>query len=136
MHNFTGNMWKEILFLLVILIYAAESNSAKLFKYTRNVNGTVICALDQPSTVIPFDQLSSLPSGSCSPMGVRCAWQCTLDQNCTNFNYREDQRSCDLFNYTPNICSTSQDCFHLQVGLSYCRAMSPVRCKSRMSVIS
>src|SRR6218665_62807 len=109
-------MWKETLFLLVILVYAEKSNSAKSFKYTKYLNGTVMCALDKPSLVIPFDQLSPLPSGSCSPIGVRCAWQCTLDPDCTNFNYREDQRSCDLFYYTPNICSISHECFYLQIS--------------------
>ena len=111
-------MWKENLFLLDILIYmyTEAANSAKSFKYTQNLNGTMMCALDQPSLVIPFEKLSSLPSGSCLPVGVRCAWQCTLDPDCTNFNYREDQMICELFYYTPDICSISQDCFHMHVS--------------------
>src|SRR5688572_17098238 len=104
------------LFLLIILIYAEAVNASKSFKYTQNLDEAVMCALDQPSLVIPFDQLPPLPSGSCSPNGVRCAWQCTLDPDCTNFNYREDERRCELFRYTPNNCSMLQECRHLQVS--------------------
>jgi len=115
-YKLASSMWKEKLFLLVIFVYAEDANSTKSFKYTQNPNGTVTCALGKPSLVIPFDQLSPLPDGSCSPIGARCAWQCTLDPDCTNFNYREDQGSCDLFYYVPNICSISQDCFHMHVS--------------------
>ena len=113
-------MWKEniCLFLLALSIDVDVAHCDRSFKYrpTQNLNGTVMCALDQPSLVIPFDQLYSLPSGSCSPIGVRCAWQCALDSNCTNFNYREDQGRCELFHYAPQNCSTVSKCNHLQVS--------------------
>jgi len=44
-----------------------------------------MCALNQASLVIPFDHMP-LPSRSCLPIGARCAWQCNLDLDCTNFN--------------------------------------------------
>jgi len=105
LQNLVSKMWKENLFLLAIFIYAEAANFAKFFKYTQTLNGTAMCALDQPSLVIPFDQLFPLPSGSCSPVGVRCAYQCALDPDCTNFNHKTDKRKCELFYYTPKNCS-------------------------------
>src|SRR6218665_2607805 len=90
---------------------------AKDFKATRLINGTAVCAIDKPTVVIAFDQLSLLSGDSnvCVPPAVQCALQCTRDESCTNFNYRDDPGQCELFHYTPTNCTIQPGCNHIQV---------------------
>ena len=91
---------------------------AKFFEKTRYPNGTVACALDEPSLVIPLDQLlQSLSDGdSCVPPGTLCALQCLQDSDCTNYNYRRNPRTCEFYHYTPSNCAVLTGCYHAEVG--------------------
>ena len=91
---------------------------AKIFEKTRDPDGTVTCALDEPSLVIPLDQLYQLLSNgdSCVAPGALCASQCARDPDCTSYNYRAHIRVCAFFHYTPTTCSPVVGCYHAEVS--------------------
>jgi len=88
------------------------------FEKTHNDNGTVTCAIDDPSLVIPLDQLLPLLSDqdSCVAPGALCAMKCLQDSACTNYNYRAKIRTCEIFHYTPSNCAIVAGCYHAEVG--------------------
>ena len=123
--NQTNAMLSFIPSFLVILcvgglIARRLFTEAKAFKATRLINGTAVCAIEEPTVVIAFDQLSLLSGhfNACVPSAAQCALQCTRDDNCTNYNYREDLGRCELFHYTPTNCSVTPGCNHIQVETS------------------
>src|SRR6218665_1956710 len=87
--------------------------AGKVFEKTQYPNGTVTCALDKPSLVIPLDQLSDVDS--CIAPGALCALQCLQDPDCTNYNYRNDP-TCEIYHYTPTNCSSVTGCYHAEVS--------------------
>jgi len=87
--------------------------AAKVFEKTHYPNGTVTCALDKPSLVIPLDQLSN--GDTCVAPGALCALQCLQDPDCTNYNYRNDP-TCEIYHYTPTNCSSVTGCYHAEVS--------------------
>src|SRR6218665_260922 len=93
--------------------------AAKAFEKTRSDNGTVTCAVDDPSFVIPLDELLPLLSDqdSCVAPGALCAMKCLQDSACTNYNYRGKTRTCEIFHYTPSNCAIVAGCYHAEVGL-------------------
>src|SRR6218665_64542 len=90
---------------------------ATFFEKTQYPNGTVTCALDKPSLVIPLDQLSN--GDTCVAPGALCALQCLQDSDCTNYNYRNDPRTCEIYHYTPTNCSSVIGCYHAEVSYNW-----------------
>ena len=88
------------------------------FEKTQDNNGTVTCAIDDPSLVIPLDQLSPSLSDpdSCVAPGALCATKCLQDSACTNYNYRAKIRTCEIFHYTPSNCAPVTGCYHAEVS--------------------
>jgi len=88
------------------------------FDKTQYPNGTVSCAIDDPSLVIPLDQLSPLLSDqdACVAPGALCAMKCLQDSACTNYNYRGNIKACEIFHYTPSNCEIVMGCYHAEVG--------------------
>src|SRR6218665_2201783 len=109
---------------VLFLIYSNFGNLSKnmvdanTFKKTRNDNGSVTCAVDDPSLVIPLDELLPLLSDpdSCVAPGALCAMKCLQDSDCTNYNYRGNFRICEIFHYTPYNCIVVTGCYHAEVG--------------------
>src|SRR6218665_586750 len=91
---------------------------AEWLEKTQNNNGTVMCAIDDPSFVIPLDQLSPLLSDqdACVAPGALCAMKCLQDPGCTNYNYRGKIRTCEIFHYTPSNYAPVTGCYHAEVG--------------------
>jgi len=109
-----------IIFCIGVLTTEWCITEAKDFKATRLINGTAVCAIDEPTVVIAFDQLSLLTghSDACVPPAALCALQCTRDDSCTNYNYMEDLGRCELFHHTPTNCTIRPGCNHAQVETS------------------
>src|SRR6218665_1668136 len=111
-------------FMLGVDVLAISGQTAaavtKTFDRTQYVNESVVCAFDEPSLVISFEQLYLSHSGNVtsgiSPLAL-CALQCTRKSNCTNFNLKVNQKVCELFDFTPQRCSNLCGCDHLQVSL-------------------
>src|SRR6218665_1866598 len=104
-------------FLLLVMLQMTWEIDAKSFTRTSNENGTVMCATEDPSLVFGVHQLSVQSTGAtCVPLGMYCAWKCNMESNCTNFNYREDIKRCELFFYTPSNCTSIQFCSHEQAS--------------------
>src|SRR6218665_154658 len=107
-------------FLLLVVLQLIWDNDAESFTRTTNEHGTVMCATEEPSLVFEFDQLAGQSTGTtCVPLGMNCAWKCDLEPNCTNFNYREDIKRCELFFYTPSNYTSIRFCSHLEVTLIF-----------------
>ena|SRR6218665_427262 len=113
-------MYPRIYLCLLVLnmwLLIMESYECKTFKSTRFPNGTIACATDEPTTVFPLNQ--NHPCGECSDSckmyGMQCAWLCSQDDDCTNYNYREDNGMCDIFHCTPQHVSFVTGCYNFQV---------------------
>jgi len=103
--------------LLLTMVFITGESRTDSFVKTTDVNGTVMCATEEPSLVYDLNQLSVQSHGvTCVPPGVYCAWKCNLEQNCTNFNYIENIKRCELFFYTPSNCTSTQFCSHEQAN--------------------
>ena len=91
---------------------------AECLQKTEDKDGTVTCAIDDPSLVIPLDQLSPLlpDPDSCVAPGALCALQCLQDPGCTNYNYKGNIRTCEIFHYTPSNCAPVTGCYHAEVS--------------------
>jgi len=109
----------------ILFFFFVSSNLGSLWKVvvdafekTHNDNGKVTCATDDPSLVIPLDQLSPLlpDPDACMAPGALCALQCLQDPGCTNYNYRGKTRTCEIFHYTPSNCAEVTGCYHAEVG--------------------
>jgi len=106
-------------FLLLVMLYLTWEINAASFRFS-NENGSVVCATEEPSLVFELHQLAVQSTGpTCVPLGIYCAWKCSLEPNCTNFNYREDTKRCELFSYMPSNCTSIQFCTHSEVGLIF-----------------
>src|SRR6218665_1682686 len=107
----------QCLLVLYIWLLVMESRACKTFKSKRFPNGTVACANDSPTTV--FTLIQTHPCGECSESctvyGMQCAWRCSQDDYCTNYNYREDVGKCEIFHYTPRNVSLVPGCYNFQV---------------------
>jgi len=107
-------------FLLLVMIQLTWGIDAKSFTKTSQENGTVMCATEEPSLVFEPHQLTvQSTEATCVPLGMYCAWKCSLEPNCTNFNYREDTNRCELFFYSPSNCTSIQFCTHSEVRLIF-----------------
>src|SRR6218665_223106 len=105
-------------FLLLVMLQLTWGIDSKPFTRTSNENGTVMCATDEPSLVFGVHQLAvQSTEATCVPLGMYCAWKCNMESNCTNFNYREDTKRCELFFYTPSNCTSIQFCSHEQASI-------------------
>src|SRR6218665_671189 len=100
-----------------IWLLIMEGYGCKTFKSTRFSNGTIACATDNPTKAFRLNQ--SQPCGECSKSckvyGMQCAWLCSQDDGCTNYNYKEDSGMCDIFHYTPRNVSFVPGCYNFQV---------------------
>ena len=92
--------------------------ASKVFEKTHYDNGTVTCAIEDPSLFIPLDQLLPLLPDpvSCVAPGALCAMKCLQDSGCTNYNYRGNIRTCEMFHYTPSNCAIVTGCYHAEVS--------------------
>lgn len=108
------------LLILYVWLLIFESYACKKFKATRFLNGTVACATNEPTKVVPLNQLYpySKCSESATVSGMQCAWHCTQDDNCTNYNYRADLGMCEIFHDTPSKVSFIPKCYHFQVCIA------------------
>src|SRR6218665_3571949 len=105
------------LFLALVFKTGNSNIHVESFVKTTDVNGTVMCATEEPSLVFESHQLSVQSTGAtCVPLEIYCAWKCSLEPNCTNFNYREDVKRCELFFYSPSNHTSIQFCSHEQAN--------------------
>src|SRR6218665_201291 len=107
----------QCLLALHIWLLVIESYEYKTFESTRFPNGKVACATGNPTKAFRLNQ--NQPCGECSDSckvyGMQCAWHCSQDDGCTNYNYKEDTRMCEIFNYPPRYVSFVTGCYHFQV---------------------
>src|SRR6218665_2646497 len=108
----------SFLISLSFAILGRNAVLAECLEKSKDKNGTVTCATDDPSLVIPLDRLLPLLSDqdSCVAPGALCAMKCLQDSACTNYNYRAKTRTCEIFHYTPSNCAIVTGCYHAEVG--------------------
>lgn len=100
--------------VVMVMSFEASLVEGKSFEKTQLANGTVPCAVEEPSSSIV--RLDQTEDKLCIPIGARCASECDKDRKCSNYNYRTTDRSCQLFHHTPRNCSVIRGCFHVQVS--------------------
>ena len=71
---------------------------SKMFEPVTATNGSALCSVDPPSYV---------RSAKIAPI---CALMCNDDDNCNSYNYRENTRQCQLYDYIPNRYSVVAGC--------------------------
>ena len=103
--------------VLNIWLLVMKSYECKTFKSTRFPNGTIACATDSPTKTSPLNQIHSCGECSeyCKVYGMQCTWLCSQDDDCTNYNYREDLGMCEIFHYTQRNVSFIPGCYNFQV---------------------
>lgn len=83
------------------------SQSPKSFNSVLNPDGHALCGTGKPSATFSSAGLQALSLSTPMEEAV-CAWKCTSDENCTSFNWKKSNLSCELFNLQPNSsCSDS-----------------------------
>lgn len=112
---------------VVFISTCCPSSAGTTFEGTVLWNGTAACATGGASSVIDGSQLLLLllDAGSdvairdgCAPsLGPLCAWKCSIDVHCTNFNFWLENGTCELFHHVPRYCSVEHGCRHFQVGI-------------------
>jgi len=66
-----------------------------------NTTGSIVCAGDQPTTVVPM---------AASTMAGQCGMKCNVDPDCELFQFKEDLAQCELFDYSPSNFSPIEHC--------------------------
>ena len=73
------------------------------------------CAVMAADRTVSLDQTSPCQLNGGIPDVAFCAWTCNREPQCMHFNYRKDNRTCDLF-YTNQTCFVMDvNCLHFQV---------------------
>jgi len=107
----------DFLRLIFAVVFITGKSNTESFVKTTDVTGTVMCATEKPSLAFEPQKLAVQSTGTtCVPLEIYCAWKCNLEPNCTNFNYREDVKRCELFFYSPSNCTSIQFCDHKQAN--------------------
>lgn len=92
----------------LVLLSFSELVIGQEFEKAATANGTLTCSTDTPSLVVKLD---TLPKGSsCISPGAQCSLQCKQLPKCTSFNYRKKTRTCELFNFNPQVCAFEYGC--------------------------
>ena len=92
-------------------------------------DGRALCAVDSPSYTVSVTDIGPaiIPAGL--PDTVRCAAHCTARYpGCTAFNYWNNARRCDMFNYQPSLCNFISDCQLYAVSVSMYDRWYVTRC--------
>ena len=110
--------------LVVVFILATgpsvnAGEVSQRFNRVTSSNSSDVCAVDLPSEV--FQANPTLFNSVCVPPSVQCAGRCTLDPNCTSFNYKSNLQQCQLYFYQPKTF-TSDDtlCQYFSVCYLHC----------------
>src|SRR6218665_1977281 len=111
------------LFLILTMVTSTISGlQHKTFKKAAFANGTSVCAVDTPSKVVYMGNIGlsvMLPVSAavkvCIPPSALCSYECLKDQNCTSYNYDDEENACELFDYTPINFKISTTCEYHQV---------------------
>ena len=113
------------LFIIVLLRVISTTSSVNFTPMASN-HTSRLCALDEPANRIAgFEQ----KAGECVPQFVLCAVNCTLDVNCSYFNFHETDSTCDIFHSRPCNVTHIHDCLLYRVRLFYhkfCLLMSNI----------
>lgn len=98
-------------FLLSIAPCCRASGSAitlsNSFKAVSGADGRRTCGGGQPWKTFSSDQLLSSTTTKTTTMlsmEALCAWKCTVVGNCSSFNWKRFNSSCELFYSQPNTC--------------------------------
>ena len=106
-----------ILATITLLRLFTPSVSEASFVAVTSSTGAILCSTEPPSSLFDVTMTSC---GTGLPPSVQCAARCSLVSNCTNFNYRDDLKQCQLYFYVPTVCTVQQTCTHFQVGVTRC----------------
>ena len=106
-----------LVFLLAMLSRVMSDTSFKpdidsSFTVSIDIDGHPLCSLDPPSECISLTQPGSpYPI----PLCFLCGWECKKTPNCTGFNLKCDNRTCELYSYQPTAFNHSSDCAYYSV---------------------
>jgi len=89
--------------ILTVVFYSMTSHAtvSRTYKVAMNTTGSEVCAVDQPTTVIPM---------AASAMAIHCGVQCNEVPTCKMFQMKEDLKQCELFNYVPSNLAADEHC--------------------------
>lgn len=82
---------------------AAENKFNAMMK-----SGVKLCSADPPSMTETKVSL------------IHCATRCASLTSCANFNFRNNEKTCELYQFTPKCYSSTPTCTHYQVNFMSC----------------
>ena len=116
-----SNQQRTIFLHLICSVFFVDSSRVhasleKSFIPDSRNGTTVVCVVDEvPSKVVSLAS-TSFAQSSCIPWSAICGSECSKEARCTNFNYRSDEETCELFFYTPLNWNQSDNCWHFRVS--------------------
>jgi len=111
---------RSLLMFVAVVVTAISSRESEAAESKFNALielGVNLCAADPPSVIDGGGTL------------VRCATRCSLLTSCVHFNYRSDEKICELYQFTPESYSSVPVCAHYQVRQSCKNHKLCVYCK-------
>lgn len=111
-----------LIILSSVFFPVAESWGTKSFKrQSLSDGGDSTCAVDPPDTIVPVSSSLDVDVGKSSavPPGVRCAWICMTEANCTSYNHNGKSEMCEMFFYRPNKTLSDNTCTYFMVCFSH-----------------
>ena len=99
--------------VLFVFLLSSQVQSDTLFKADIDNQGHPQCSLDPPSANVSLTQ----PSSSI-PLCFLCGWECKETPNCTGFNLKCNNRTCELYFYQPTTFKNIPECLHYSVCTS------------------
>ena len=101
----------EITFVFLLAMFTRVMSDSS-FTVNIDIDGHPLCSMDPPSANVSLTQ----PSSSYPiPFCALCGWQCKKTPNCTGFNLKCDNRTCELYFYQTSSLTNIAGCFHYSV---------------------
>ena len=88
------------------------------FKRVADDEDTTLCAVDRPWTLVNILPNQPPVNNVCIPPTVLCTKRCLREPNCVGYNYREDSRHCEIYNFIPLNVNVQSGCSYFQVSVS------------------
>ena len=95
----------------LVLMSSITYVKSKTFLPTTHCQNVAVCSVDSPTVVVQINQ-----SASCIPSSVQCGFQCKRSPNCTNYNFKATNNTCELFSNRSFNFNVIQGCVHFEVN--------------------
>jgi len=92
---------RYVIMTIVFCSMTSDATVSRTYNVAMNTTGSKLCAVDQPTTVIPM---------AASTMTIHCGVKCNEDPSCELFQMKEDLKQYELFTYLPQNFSAIDHC--------------------------